>query len=112
MSAGIYCKYPDRRLAMEEIGCLPCYMEGRRGEPCYSDCMYAICPYHRDGTLPHMLDRPLTESEAWELYGPSRKTAPEAFETRYGRDIDLLEMQIALIGVLFRSGGVETWHRK
>lgn len=102
----INTKHQRRFVLMQEVGCVPCIIEGelrgkhRRGEP--GDVNHLIygyrrghdftvceCPWHHRGILKANLDALAMEV----LFGPSRALNKRRFHARYGDDDTLLKRQ-------------------
>lgn len=88
-----------------EIGCVPCILDGRLGEPpdmqhiivgnkrLGHDETYACCPWHhrgvpKEGMLPSMMT---------QVFGPSLAHGSKPYHRRYGSEMELLAAQNALI---------------
>jgi len=101
-SIGSPSKKDIRRFhAIYEIGCIPCWIEGIKNEPCQIQHVlsggrrvshshsYGSCPWHHEGQPKN----DLTIEQAYGIFGPSRKHHKREFTEKYGTEGELIEFQ-------------------
>lgn len=85
-----------RYSAIKEVGCIPCWLEGRSFEPCDvqhvvkgrkrlgNSMTYGCCPAHHRGVF---------QSKAHEQEtGPSLARSPKDYHAKYGSEESLVEL--------------------
>lgn len=88
-----------------EIGCVPCILDGRPGEPpdmqhviagnkrVGHHATYACCPWHHRGVP----KEGMAQSVMTQVFGPSLAHGSKPYHRRYGSEAELLAAQDALI---------------
>lgn len=88
-----------------EIGCVPCILDGRMGEPpdmqhiivgnkrVGHEASYGCCAWHHRGVPKDGMSA--TQMEA--VFGPSLARGSKPYHRRYGSEFELLAIQNALI---------------
>ncbi len=85
-----------RFAAIKEVGCIPCWLEGRSFEPCDiqhvvkgrkrlgHSMTYGCCPAHHRGVF--------KSKEHERLTGPSLARSPKDYHAKYGSEDELVEL--------------------
>lgn len=101
------------------LGCLPCMLEGygaagdcrvmadiqhvldESGEKRLGhDATYGSCPWHHRGLV---LRDDLSEADMQAIFGPSMQHSKREFVSRYGPELQLVELQTGLIAEAFEG---------
>jgi len=95
----------ERWRIASELGCVPCILDGRFGEPpdiqhvvtggrrVGHDATYACCPWHHRGITKNGLN----ERQMEAAFGPSLARSRRQYHARYGSEAELLAAQNALV---------------
>lgn len=90
----------QRFQAIKEVGCTPCWLEGRSFEPCDiqhvvkgrkrlgHEWTYGCCPWHHRGLVTYPADTKMME----HVVGPSLARSPKDYHAKYGSEEELVDL--------------------